>query len=80
MTSFSRLLFAAGAATILAAQPAAAVPLGSGTMSIDLQGTVTDNVTCLISTFDNATYDVFDTDVNLGTEMGYMVCTDEQGE
>jgi hypothetical protein len=78
MARFSKLSLSVATAAVLAAGPAVAVPLGSGTLAVDLQGTVTDNVTCLLGTFDNATYDVFGTDVNLSTGAGLFVCTGGQ--
>ena len=54
----SRKLFVSIAvAVVLLAEEASAVPMGSGSLVMDLQGTATDNVTCLYASYDNATYD-----------------------
>lgn len=58
------------------ATSAAAAPVGTGNILVDVEGTtLDDNAFCTLMTYANQTYDVFGTDVNLATEVGDMVCT-----
>lgn len=63
-------------AALWLAAPAAAVPLGTGTILVDVEGTtIIDNTYCLHMTYASQTYGVFGTDVDLGAEVGEMICT-----
>jgi hypothetical protein len=55
---------------------AAAAPVGTGAILVDVEGTtLDDNAFCTHMTYADQTYDVFGTNVNLATEVGEMVCT-----
>lgn len=51
-----------------------AAPLGTATFQLQVQGSPTDYTHCTLITFANASYDVFGTPVNLGTQAGQAFC------
>ena len=62
-------------AMICLAGTAGAVPVGTGGIVVEVQGTPDDNTICTITTgYVDQTYDVFGTNVNLNTDVGQMVC------
>ncbi len=76
MPHFSRVTLFALFTSALLRGPADAAVVGLGTFKLDLQGDQNDNQICQFFTFDNATYDVFGTDVNLSTAFGAgVLCT-----
>jgi hypothetical protein len=81
MLQLFRLCFLTAACVLLFAGPASAVPLGSGTLIQDIKpmppsnNPAQDNIVCLLGTYDDLTYDVFGTTVNLSTDAGSFVCT-----
>jgi hypothetical protein len=73
--------FLPAASVLLIASAASAVPLGSGTLIQDIKPTppsnnpMLDSVACLQGTYNDLTYDVFGTIVNLSTDAGSFLCT-----
>ncbi len=63
-------------AVVFASGRAEAVPMGTGTLLIELNGSGPDNYSsCAYGTYADQNYDVFGDTVNLGTSVGHLLCT-----
>lgn len=60
---------------IAGANTASGAPVGTATFVTELQGSPTDFTTCTLVTYDNTTYNVFGTPVNLASQAGQAFCT-----
>jgi hypothetical protein len=70
--------FAALIAVLFLGGTATAVPIGTGTLRVEAQGTPQVFTACSLMTFANQTYSVFGHDVNLGTDVGAFTGLSDQ--
>ncbi len=75
--SLGRELRATVLLVTLSALPAGAATVGKGSFLLEIQGTPTDYTACTLATFENASYDVFGTMVNLSSDAGSIFCIGE---